>query len=143
MKQLNVTRWAPERVAGPHPRATVEEGTRPEDCMAPEYWAHVAMKMRRYMQFEILDECGEWIARAYVADCGRNWARIVIDNVVSLAGETPNVGGDPRAAYKVEYRAQDKWRIRRLSDNAIIERHMESKLIAERRLDGHLTALAA
>lgn len=143
MKMLNVTRWSPEGVAGPHARATVEEGTQPEDMMRPEYWAHVAAKMRRFQAFEIVDECGEWIARAYVAECGRNWARIVIDGVTMLAGEAPDVGPDPREAFKVEYRAHQKYRIRRLEDGAIIAEGIETKAEAHKRLDEHMKALAA
>lgn len=145
MKQLNVTRWAPEGVYGHLARATLEEGTTPEDFLRPEFWAHVSIKMRRLQKFELVDECEAWIAEAYVAECGRNWARVVVAaaGMTILVGESHDIGEDPRAAYKVEYRAHDKFRIRRLSDNAIIDRGIDNKRAAELRLDAHLKALAA
>lgn len=142
MKQLGVSRWAMEGVAGPLARATVEDGTTPEEFLRPEFWSHVSAGMRRFQEIQILDECGQWMAHAIVADCGRNWARVVLDRVTSLAGEEIETE-DPKRAFKIEYRAHERYRIRRLADNAIVASGIASKKDADRQLDEHLKALAA
>lgn len=144
MKQLSVSRFYPEKVQGALARAVVEDDVTDADLVAPEFWAHVAARLRRFQRVEVLNEAGRWVGEVCVADCGRVWARVVVVFMVNL--EAPAEGtrdADPRAGYRIEFRAHERFRIRRMSDDAIIESGLATKRDAEARLDNYLKAVAA
>lgn len=142
MKQLSAARFFAEKVHGPLARIIVEDDVTEADLMAPEFWSHIASRLRRFQRVEVLNECGRWLSEVCVADCGRVWARVVVMWTVSLEGASSDEA-DPRSAYKIEYRAPDHYRIKRISDGAVVEKGFTTKRDAEVRLDSYLKALAA
>jgi hypothetical protein len=52
-------------------------GTKIEDVLQPQYWAHVAGQLGPYTRIEVL-ETGEWMLELLVINCGRNWAKVQV-----------------------------------------------------------------
>ena len=76
--QLTPGRLKPaEYVRSPF-RVEPAAGAALEDVMAPDYFAHVASKLRAGDRLEIMPECMSWYAEALVVDATRLSARIAI-----------------------------------------------------------------
>lgn len=105
-------------------RLTPEVGTEPEELLAPDYWAHLANRLRQCDRIEAWAEDMSWYAEYLVLDVGANWAKVhLCENSIEELGEF-----DPRRAkvvltgHTVEYKGRvAKWCVIRDKDKALLK----------------------
>lgn len=113
-------------------RATAEEGCSIETALKPEYWAHVADKFRIGDEVVISAEDGSWRLHLLVADTDVQSARMrelqrwewSADDIKPAAG-----GMEYEAVWKGPH---DKWCIKRLHDDVIVQKQITDKAEAAR-----------
>lgn len=81
LKQENIPSLAPDRMqVGDFVRqwvcVTVEVGTKPEWLLDPQFWAHVANKVRPYDRIEVRCDDGEFFAEYLVLQRGPQWLQV-------------------------------------------------------------------
>lgn len=92
-----------------------------KDLLKPEFWAHVAQKLKRHDRIEAWADNGLWYAELLVLDSGRGWARVHLLQfadlqVDSAPGQTIQKGG-----YEIIWRGEHhKWSVVRLSDKEVV-----------------------
>ncbi len=118
-----------EFVRSPY-RAEPEAGARLEDVLAPDYFAHVAERLRPGDKLEIMPECMSWYAEALVVDATRLSARLEI-----ILGPIPLDAGEQVLAHDV---FEAKWisparrfGVARKADGALMTRNLATKADAE------------
>lgn len=124
---------------------TVPLDTTIEDLIKPSFWAHIANKLQPADRIEVDFEDGSWLADIRVNERDATWAKI---QVLNQAGKVAVASGDapdePEDDYKVEWSGRHtKYRVVRLSDKAVLQTMLPSKLDAEVWLRDHKKALAA
>ena len=101
---------------------TVEEGTIPDDLTNPDYYAHVAAKLRPYDRLEVRANDGTWMAELLVLDVSRLWAKVHMLHLHQLT--TVDVSQSSAAAalpYFVKYIGpHEKWAVIRRADSQAI-----------------------
>lgn len=97
----------------------VPHGTEIEDVVAPEYWAHIAQKMRPYDHVEVRAEDGSWVAQMLVLGCDRNWAKVQVLNKFDLTNVKLAFSNEAKVVPEWSG-PQTKWRAKRVSDGAIV-----------------------
>lgn len=104
-------------------------GTKIEDMLKPEYWAHVCRMLHVSDRIEAVPEDGEWFAEFYVCDTGLNRASVVLLRKHNLhSEELPVIAAD----YEVKWKGQSmKWTIIRISDKAVVKDGFSAKGDAE------------
>lgn len=113
-----------------------------EDCLNPDYWAHVARSMQAKGRILVDAEDNSFSAQLKVHSASDLAA------IVSVEWQA-QPGTKERALGKIDqYRVHHagtlaKWRISRNSDNATISDGWETRQIAESELVGYLKALVA
>ncbi len=66
-----------------------ETTTKPEDCEAVGYWAHIAQYLKAGDRIEVQCEDGSWFAEFLVRDSGVNWAKVALLRKVDLGTFAP------------------------------------------------------
>jgi len=122
-KERKIEQIIPGRVreaqyARTHWNCIVPAGTLPEDLLKPEFWAHVAVKMKPQDQVEAWSDDGTWYAEYVVRAADRNWALLAPKTkVVFTAADIPR----PDEPYSVTYRGNlDQWSVVRKSDGSVL-----------------------
>jgi hypothetical protein len=112
-----------------------------DDIQRPDFWVHVASKLRRMDVIEVIPESEGWFAELLVLSTGTGFAKVKLIREVQIEEQiAPNIGlstdvmwGGPAA----------KWRVIRLADGAVLSENHESKGSAIRWQVNHERALAA
>jgi hypothetical protein len=68
---------------------TPEYGTKIEDVLKPEYWAHVASKLKPRCRIEVLAEDNSYFAELLVITCGKTFASVTVLRYIDLSGKVP------------------------------------------------------
>lgn len=118
-------------------RAEPEAGTAFETVLKPEYWSHVASKLRPGDKIEIMPEDMAWYAELLVVDCTALSARVAI----LLPPLDLDVSSEPTIAvdsHEVKWKGpQMKFVVIRKSDGAIVSRG-HSKAEAEQWIEARV-----
>lgn len=124
--------------------AVVQQGVKPEDMLAPAFWAHQALKLRPYDEIRVHCEDGSWMANVVVLDCSRTWAKVIILNHyplttgdVSLTQASEQAVQEYIAGHTITFRGQHKWSIVRKSDKNVLFEGIEMKDEALKKLELH------
>ena len=121
---------------------TVEFGTKFEDVLKPEYFAHVAEDLRPWDVIEVRPEDETYFAHLLVRSSGRNWAVVALLDKTDLAPGIEDVQDTPE--YKVGWGGPaQKFRVIRLSDNMVVSKEHSDALSAQTWLHEHLKAVKA
>lgn len=120
---------------------TVEHGTKIEDVLKPEFFAHVARALRPFAKIMVLADDMSFYAELMVKSAGATWANVeplvVLDLTASPARD------DPVSEYSVGYGGpHHKWRVLQASASEPVSKGHESEKLARAWLDDHLKALA-
>lgn len=101
---------------------TAEEGTIPDDVLNPDYYAHVAAKLRPYDHIEIRANDGTWLAQLLVLDVSRLWAKVHRLHLHTLTTVDVSQSNLERALpYYVQHKGpHDKWVVIRRSDSQAV-----------------------
>lgn len=143
-RQLPPARLKGREFANQDHAATVEQGTTVEDLKRPEFWSHVAPKLRPYDEIRVSVDDGTFYARLLVLSVGRNWAKThVLENHTLTSKDVDMTQAEGYDGYEVKYRgAHCKFSVIRKADSTVIHEGMTSKAEAETWLAGHLKQLA-
>lgn len=109
--------------------AVPSAGTKVDDMLKPEYWAHVSRWLHISDRIEAVPEDGAFFAEFYVCDTGLNRASVVLLRKCNLQGEElPVIATD----FEIKWRGQTmKHAVSRISDKATIKDGFASKTDAE------------
>jgi len=99
-----------------------------EDCQKPEYWAHVASKLRAGDEIRIVNDQSSLYARFYVLEAGNIWAKVAVIETAELSAAAA-VSGD---GVKVEVKfagPHHRWRVTRLAggNREILQANFETE----------------
>lgn len=124
--------------------AYADEGTKIEDILKPEYWAHHAARLTALDEITVHEESGAWRAVVMVRDKGNVWAKVVLlsknEFNAPAEGRSVKVGDD----LLVDWRGpRVKWSVLRTSDNQRIKDGMATRDEALLWARDHVKALAA
>lgn len=124
---------------------TVSEGTEFADLLKPEYWAHVAQKLRPHTLIKVIPEDGSYWAELLVLSCDRLWAKVFVMRHYDLTEAIEN--DEATASRLVEFEIQWKGPVKkhvviRKSDRSILAEGIQTKGEAQLWLDGHLKTIA-
>ncbi len=114
------------------------------DIKLPEYWLHIADKLRPNDKIEILAEDGTWEATLRVINADRTWAKVYVLTFDDKVGA--NDGMPPRAEdeYDIEWTTSGMFTITKKTQKGQppLKDGFRSKLEAMQWLDGHLKAIS-
>jgi hypothetical protein len=124
--------------------ARIQQGVKPEDLLAPAFWAHKAVLLRPMDEIRARAEDGTWVAYLLVLDTSRTWARVKMVDLVNLGTadvalsqaaeeEVKRIKGD----FKVTFRGPHKWSVVRKLDNQVMVESIQEKVDAEIWIDRH------
>ena len=107
-----------------------------EDVMEPSYWAHVSAEMDPLDHIEVRSEDSSWVADLIVQFCERNYAIVVLKQLVKLdpTTEVPITS----IKHKVEWKGGiHRWSVIRLADSQMLQSSFKSKELAHAWLIEH------
>ncbi len=97
-----------------------EAGTLIEDVLKPEYWSHVALKIKPGDTIEVRVDTEEWILKLYVLETARSFIRVHALARYEL-GDWREVQMKT-ASHKIEWKGTyKKWTVIRIADSAEIK----------------------
>lgn len=126
-----------------HYVCTAHEGTRPEDLLEPEYWAHVSEQMRPRTRVEAWANDGTWMLELVVLEAGRAWARlqVVAGPHQFTTADVAQTQAEMMSPYAIEYRGPHcKWSVIRKSDRQVLHEQEETRDGASGWLREHMKA---
>jgi hypothetical protein len=119
-----------------------EMGTTVNDMLAPEYWTHVASKLKSLDRIEAVAEDGSWFADFIVLHGGAVSAKVVLLHRVQL--ETVDPAAMETETHEVKWRGPVvKWSVVRKSDGLVLKDGFPSKADAAEHMARHIRAMAA
>jgi hypothetical protein len=120
--------------------ATVEANTTRDTLLKPDFWAHVANKLRVNDRIEVFYEDGSAFAELTITSLGRNWVKVFELRYVSLTPKLPEALKTQAKypdGYDVQYKGPSKkWTVLRGSE--VIKDGCQEKPEAEAWLDEHI-----
>ncbi len=121
---------------------TAHEGTRPDDLLEPEHFAHVSTQLRPRDVIEAWAHDGSWMAEFVVLESGRNWTRVAkLGEHFFTARDTAMTQASGLEPYKIEYTGPASlWRVVRKADNQILHEGEQTQEGAAFWLTEHLKA---
>lgn len=122
-------------------QASIEAGVPFEEVQKPEFWGHVAEKLKPLARIEVIAEDLSYFAELIVIDCDRLWAKTAVLRFVELDGQAapPTLPAD----YRVEYKGPTKKHVViRESDNTIVQEGIATKAEANAWVGEHVKTLA-
>ena len=107
----------------------IPEGDTLEDCQKPEYWAHVASKLRAGDEIRVVNDQSSLYARFYVLEAGNIWAKVAVIESAVLSASVPASVGD---GVKIEVKfagPHHRWRVTRLmgGNREILQANFETE----------------
>lgn len=141
---LPAGRFQPAEYARVIYQAVPEHGTTIEQMMAPDYWAHVAAKLKPTHRIEVMAEDNSFFAEFIVLDAGRTWAKVDLLRHKVLGDGQAEIGRSGPDGCYVDFRVgPKKWRVMRVSDKTELRSGFETKGDAEAWAKSHAQAMAA
>ena len=120
---------------------TAHEHTIPEDLLVPEYWAHVAEKLRPFSRIEARADDGSWYAEYIVLEASRRWARLHMLSSHNLTTSDVSLSQAKFAEYLVQHRGPERqWSVIRRSDSEMLHEGEQTESGAYRWLSERIRA---
>jgi len=123
---------------------TVSEGTPFEDLLKPEYWAHVAQKLRPHTLIKVVPEDGSYWAELLVLSCDRLWAKVFVlrHHDLTAVVEDSEATASRLAEFDIQWKGPVKKHVViRKSDSTAVADGIQTKGEAQLWLDNHLKTL--
>lgn len=122
--------------------ATPEAGTTLQEMENPEYWSHVAKRLKVWDQIEVRPHDGAWWAELLVRAVQPFAVRVHILRMVQFEDNRKAAEqADIPAGYEVVNRGTRGWAVVRESDREVLREREQSRALAVMWLKGHLLAL--
>lgn len=107
---------------------TAHENTRPEDLMEPDYWTHVAERLKPWDKIEARADDGSWYAELLVLDVSRRWATVHALRIDHLTTKDLSLSKALSDDYAVEWKGPaHKFSVVRKSDGALLHEGEQTK----------------
>jgi hypothetical protein len=120
--------------------AVPREGTPLENALRPEFWAHVARRLKPGSTILVYPADGAWYAELIVWDAGQNWAR-VSHKIQPLQRPAfmpaPGVSDD----FEVRYHPSKAWQVVRRATNQVLKENFPNAADARNWIVDHQKAL--
>jgi len=111
---------------------SLKVGQSREDFMRPDFWAHVASRMKKHDRVEILHEEGGYFAEVIVKSVEKLGVIVALLREVNLNElETTTVD---QSEYTLKFRGPRKWSILRTADGQVIEENIDTEGQAKQKL---------
>lgn len=159
--KLNITRLKEAQYERRTWTASPQHGTPFEKLLDPNYWAHVAPKLKPWDRIEVQPDGFAYFAELIVVDSDRLWARVKVvrfvdfstkpietsqtaldlgdaGDQVSLSREDPDEDDNVDTDYLVEFKGSNKWSVIRKSDGAVLKSGYPNKGSANKWLRTYL-----
>lgn len=133
---------------------TVEGGLTKAQIIHPDFWGHVAAKLRPYDEIKVRCDDGSFYAQLLVLSAERTFARVRVlawhdlttadvAKTQAESAEKPSVTPAGPTDYEVRQRGPHlKWCVVRLSDSQVLREKEPTKRDAEKWLDDYLKVTA-
>lgn len=100
-------------------RVTPPAGTKIEEMLENDYWAHVAKKLNPHDILEVVPEDGAFYARLIVVNCAKLWAKMQKLEYVELGSKKAE--GGTSDAFEAKFAGpMAKWRAVKKSDGSLL-----------------------
>jgi hypothetical protein len=120
---------------------TTEYGTTREDIEKPEYWSHVAARLRPRDRIEVMSGGGDFYAEYMVLSRDRTWAKVVATTYIDLT-KAGAVSAEQAISimdgYEIKHRGPKRWSVLRKDDRAVLQEGMQSEEDCKKWLEVHL-----
>lgn len=126
--QLSPTRFTGTEYAYNTWSVNAEQGTTRDDLKSPDFWSHIAHKLRAGDEIRVLAEDHTYLARFLVVASDRTWARVHEIEYVDL--QTKVEEADVAVIvddYEVKLRGPKRWSVIRKSDRAVLQENMHTQ----------------
>lgn len=121
---------------------TPEHGQPFSALLKPDYWTHIAAKLRPYDLIEARAEDGTWFAYLLVMDAGPLHATVFPLNKWDLIPVEPAAGSE--VGFVPKWRGpHSKWAVMRLSDNKVMAENLGTRYAADDWIMNYRKALSA
>jgi len=118
------------------------EGTPWAEVLRPEFWAHVAWKLRAGDTVDVHTDDMRYFGQLYVRDVGRQRALVGELTFRSFERIAQETAAPP--THEVKFKGpQARWCAVRLADGAVLKERCATREEAMKWLDGHLRTIAA
>jgi hypothetical protein len=122
---------------------SVPDGEDINDVLSPGYWAHACIEkpMQQFDRIEARAENGEWVADLLVVAVGRNWVttHLIAKHDLAISINKP---GLEKSEFEVVFKGPRKFCVKRLSDEAIVQEGIATKLDAYAWVENHERMIA-
>jgi hypothetical protein len=95
-----------------------------EDILKPEFWAHVAFKMKPTDRIEVNAEDGAYFAELMVIDAGKAYAKVALMRKVEFTKHEVAADSDE---FTVTHNPHKKWRVIRVADKTVMAEELPTK----------------
>lgn len=137
--KLPATRFRPGEEQFNHWRIAFADGTTAAMIETEQYWSHVAMHVKPGHTFDGMTDDRSVYMRGIVVATGRQYANVKVIEVVDLAAVPMKID---KPLFESEFTAgPSAWRVRRLSDGAIMIDARQTKEHADTWIKSHLEAV--
>ena len=120
---------------------SLKPGQSREDFMRPDFWAHVAARVKKNDRVEILHDEGSYFAEVIVVSVEKLGVKVALLREHNL-NELESTQVDQSEFY-VKFRGPRKWSILRQSDHQVIDENIETEGQAKQRLADMTKSVAA
>lgn len=104
-----------------------------ENLLDPNYWAHVAKRMKAGDRVEAIPDDRSYFAEFFVLAASSNWVKLVkLRNVQLIKGNKPM----EKDGYVVKFAGQHKWRVEK--DGEILSKNHDDQKSAAEWLTNHI-----
>jgi len=118
------------------------EGTPWTEVLRPEFWAHVAWKLRAGDTVDVHTDDMRYFGELYVRDVGRQ--RALVEELAFRSFDRIEDETTAPPTHEVRFKGpQKKWCALRLDDGAVLKERCGTREEAVKWLDGHLRTIAA
>ena len=122
---------------------TSEFGVTKADIEAPDYWAHIAGRLRPRDRIEVMAADGSFYAEYLVTSCDRTWAKVAEVKYLDLTKASAVTGEQAdliNAGYEIKWRGPKKWSVLRRQDRAVLQEGLHSEADGNKWLAVHLNS---
>ncbi len=104
-----------------------------EDLLDPNYWAHVANRMKAGHRIEAIPEDRHYFAEFFVLAASTNWAKVVLLRKKVLIENNKAV---EKEGYIVKFAGQHRWRVEK--DGEVLSKNHDDQKAAAAWLADHI-----
>lgn len=119
---------------------TLKIGQTRDDLLRPDFYAHIASRVRMNHRFEVLHEEGNYFAELIVLSAGKVGVKVAFLREVDLRELDATVVDETE--FYIKLRGPKKWSILRRADQSIVEEGIDTEGMAKQKLRD-MTATAA